>query len=125
MNNKPAKILIIDDEPEIRKALTAWLSEYQVVTAKNGREGLELVKTENPNLIITDIVMPEMEGIEFITELNKLKKYIPVIVMSGNEIGKKYLDAANILGAVAQFEKPFDFEKLKKLVKKYLEKKKG
>ncbi len=113
MGKNSAKILVIDDEEDIREAVAGFLSEYQVVEAGNGMEGLELVKSEKPDLIITDIVMPEMQGIEFITRLNKIKKYIPVIVMSGNTVGKEYLKTAKLLGAVASFEKPFDFEELK------------
>lgn len=122
MNDKQIKILVIDDEEEMSKAIAKYLSEYQIVTAGNGKEGLELVKAENPDLIISDIVMPEMEGIEFITKLNKSRKHIPVIMMSGNEIGKKYLNAANLLGAAVVIEKPFDFETLRRHVKRILNK---
>ncbi len=121
MGKKSAKILVIDDVEDIRIAIAGFLSEYQIVEAKNGSEGLELVKSEKPDLIITDIVMPELQGIEFITKLNKIKKYIPVIVMSGNTVGKEYLEAAELLGAVASFEKPFDFEDLKRCVDEILE----
>ncbi len=121
MRKKSAKILVIDDEKDIREAVIGFLSGYQVVEAENGMDGLELVKSEKPDLIITDIVMPELQGIEFITRLNKVKKYIPVIVMSGNTVGKEYLKAAELLGAVASFEKPFDFEDLKRCVDETLE----
>ncbi len=116
MRKKSAKILVIDDEKDIREAVIGFLSGYQVVEAENGMDGLELVKSEKPDLIITDIVMPELQGIEFITRLNKVKKYIPVIVMSGNTVGKEYLKAAELLGAVATIEKPFDFDDLKRCV---------
>ncbi len=116
MSDKSALILVIDDEEDIRLAIVRVLSDYNVITAEDGRKGLELLKSEKVNLIITDIVMPEMQGIEFINMLNKQKKYIPVIIMSGNIVGREYLEAAKLLGAAATFEKPFDFKELKKSV---------
>lgn len=117
------KILVVDDEQIIRDDISEYLSiiGYKVITAGNGKEGLDLVKSENPDLIITDIIMPEMEGIEFIGKVKKSFKNIPVIAMSGSSFGKKFLDAACLIGAEAKFEKPFDLDKLLKKVESLLE----
>ena len=66
------RILIIDDDPDIRDVLNLSLSEYYAVSAAgNGKEGLEMVKTKNPDLIITDYNMPVMNGPEFCRQLRR------------------------------------------------------
>jgi len=82
------KILVVDDDPDIRTVLTALLESkgYQIVTASNGKEGLDTLKAEKPNLMILDLLMSEMDGF---TVMQKLKdprwaKYahIPIMVLT-------------------------------------------
>ncbi len=82
------KILVVDDDPDIRTVLTALLESkgYQIVTASNGKEGLDALKSEKPNLMILDLLMSEMDGF---TVMQKLKdprwaKYahIPIMVLT-------------------------------------------
>ncbi len=82
------KILVVDDDPDIRTVLTALLESkgYQIVTASNGKEGLDALKAEKPNLMILDLLMSEMDGF---TVMQKLKdprwaKYahIPIMVLT-------------------------------------------
>ncbi len=118
MQSRIKKILIVDDETSIRNLLSKILSSsnYEAVTASNGREGLELYKKENPDLVITDIVMPDMEGIELIRHLRKIDRNLPVIVMSGNPTGQQFLKTANLLGAHSTLLKPFSPSELLSII---------
>jgi len=83
------KILIMDDEPDFIKTFKAALEKnnYEVITAEDGREGLEKAKKENPDLVITDIIMPEKDGAQVIFELQKELPGIKVIAMIAGEHG--------------------------------------
>ncbi len=95
------KVLVVDDEPSITDLISLILTEkgYEVSIANDGKQGLKQFETVAPDLVITDIVMPDMEGIEFIKALVKKKKDIPIIVMSGNILGRKFLKTARFFGA--------------------------
>lgn len=79
------KILIIDDDEAVRDMLSDFLfsESYEVELARNGREGLELLKETVVDLIILDVFMPELDGLELIQELNKEKEHPPIITISG------------------------------------------
>lgn len=117
-------ILIIDDEPSIRSLLLKMLERegYSVMAASDGKEGMKIVSELHPDLVITDIIMPEKEGIEIIREIKKGFPGIPVIAMSGGGRNSpaSYLNVAKLLGANAIFEKPIEREKLLLAVKKAL-----
>ena len=118
MHEKIKKILVVDDEESITRLMKSMLSAYgyEAVLAGNGKQGLELYKTEKPDLIITDIIMPDMEGIELIRILRKIDKKLPIIVMSGDPTGKKFLKTASLLGAHSTLNKPFSAEELMNLI---------
>ncbi len=103
------KILIIDDEPNIVSTLAKRLefSGYMVSTADNGADGLKKVQTENPDLILLDILMPKMDGYSFIKKLkeNKKTKYLPVIVISAKAGMKELFTPEGISDYIS---KPFD-----------------
>ena len=107
--NKISKILLVDDEPSMTDLTQLILTElgYEVSTAENGKEGLKVLESVQPDLVLTDVVMPDMEGIEFIRTLAKRKKSLPVIVMSGHAIGLRFLNSARAFGAKATLQKPF------------------
>ena len=73
-NNK--KVLVVDDEAHIRRVIEVKLKKhgYQVITAVNGKEGLNLIKTQKPDVVISDIMMPEMDGKALCKKTNRLKK---------------------------------------------------
>jgi len=115
------KILVIDDEPHFVKMLKRRLEscQYEVVSAPNGNEGLDRVATENPDLIILDIMMPEMDGYTFVKEL-KVKcenKMAPIIVMTAKA---KMKDLFEIEGVADYVVKPYDPDELLEKVKKLL-----
>jgi len=81
------KILVIDDDTSTNESISSYLKEigYEVFSASNGLEGLEIIKKLKPNLIITDIRMPKLNGIELCYVLRGLEYNIPVIFISSYE----------------------------------------
>ena len=107
-------ILVIDDQEPVRSLLRAALEGdgYYVFEASNGRVGLELYREQSADLIITDIVMPEMNGLEMMWELSRKYLNVKIIAISGCPDGESGLQAAKQLGACQTFHKPFDMEEL-------------
>jgi DNA-binding response OmpR family regulator len=122
-NNK--KILLIDDDPKITRVLDLRLRKagYQVFVASNGVAGLNLFRAEQPDIIITDILMPGKEGLETIMELRRDSPEIKIIAMSGGgRIGAdEYLDLAKKFGAQYTFTKPFTGKEVLQAVKQLLD----
>lgn len=118
------KILVIDDDLNIIKLMTYVLKKekYEVMTARNGQDGLKLVKDFNPSLIVLDLMMPVMNGFRFLEQFRSITiEDIPVIVTTARgytqEI-EKVMDA----GASAYIEKPFDRNVFLDTVKYFIEK---
>ena len=117
-----AKILVIEDVDDARNSIrrTLEMYGYDVITAPEGKKGLNLIQENTPDLVITDIFMPEMEGLETIRRIVKSKPNLPVIVMTGS-IEPSFLEAGLEFGAVCGLYKPFTPEKLLSAVSKALE----
>jgi CheY-like chemotaxis protein len=119
-NREPLNILIIDDDPaireELRDALEAW--GYAVTDAANGREGLKLIKKAVPDIVITDIMMPEMDGIEIVRSLRETHPTLRIIALSGGDSQgyMGYLTAAGRLGADTILTKPIQLAKLLNII---------
>lgn len=109
-----ASILIIDDEALIRALLRTTLTAdgHEVVEASNGRMGLELYRQRPTDLVITDIRMPELNGLDMILELTHGFLNVKVIAMSGVHGDGNELDVAKLLGARHTFQKPFHLHQL-------------
>jgi len=108
------RILIIDDDPDIRDVLDLSLSEhYNISAACNGKEGLEMVKIKNPDLIITDYNMPVMNGPEFCRQLRRdiLLRHLPIIMLTGKGETKDMVMGIES-GADDYLIKPFEPETL-------------
>jgi CheY-like chemotaxis protein len=116
-----AVILIIDDDQQTRRLLTRILQSagHTAHQAENGRDGIELFRQERPALVISDIVMSGMGGIETIRELRRDDPAVPIIAISGGS-DPIYLRAATALGATASLEKPFSAGDLLALVDRLL-----
>ena len=108
-------ILLIDDMKGIQDSLKVILklAGYDIVVASNGKEGLEKIKTKSFSLIITDIMMPEVDGTEVIINIKK-NNNVPVLAISGGGSGVSAEDALMIAAekADAVLEKPFSKEQL-------------
>jgi CheY-like chemotaxis protein len=111
-----ARILVIDDDVLVLDMLYELLTRegYDVLRASNGEEGIRLYRKEPVDLIITDLIMPEKEGIETIIELRKDFPDVKIIAISGGgRIGTKdYLNMAKIFGVQRTFTKPVAREQL-------------
>jgi len=110
--SEPHKILVVDDEPQITRVLRHSLlaNRYDVRTAADGVSGLDTFRDWHPDLIITDLQMPEMNGIEFCRELRKLTK-LPIIVLSVRGEEKSKVEALDA-GADDYVTKPFGIDEL-------------
>ena len=106
-----ATILVIDDDQAMRRLLVNSLTalKHTVIDAADGREGVALAATHKPALVITDILMPEKEGIETMRELRQYTPSVKIIAISGGGLSHNmlFLDLAKTLGADATLAKPF------------------
>ncbi len=109
-------ILVIDDDPAVREVVREMLrgEGHEVSTADNGRQALEALAAEVFDLVVTDLIMPEQEGIETIAEIRRRDPDIPIVAMSGGgRLGPgDYLETARFLGADATLAKPFGRQEL-------------
>ncbi|WP_321471519.1 response regulator transcription factor [Halarcobacter sp.] len=110
---KELKVLFVEDEVNISKLLKDAISDYffSFTIANNGEEGLEKYKKINPDLIITDIMMPKLDGLDMTKEIRKENENIPIIVLSAFSDKEKLLKAIDI-GITKYFIKPFDPDEL-------------
>jgi two-component system response regulator AtoC len=124
MSNE-VKILVVDDEPIIRDSLRDWLNDegYEILTAENATKGLEILEFENPVISIVDLVMPGIDGIEFLRRAKEIQPDIEVIVMTA------YASIATAISAIKEgaydyIEKPFSLERITLLLDKLVDHKK-
>ena len=106
-----AILLLIDDNELVRRTLTYALraAGHEVHTAGDGREGLQKLSSARPDLVITDIIMPDQEGIETIMQIRKCDSRIPIIAISGagGSGTLDFLGTATVFGATRVIRKPF------------------
>jgi len=106
-----SRILIIEDDNEVREYLESVLSRagYEVVSSSNGKSGVAAFTDEPADLVITDIIMPEKDGIETIMDLRRINPLLKVIAISGGGRAEpeNYLHSARLLGASKTMKKPF------------------
>ena len=106
-----ARILVIDDDEFVNGMIVQLLSEagHEVLSAQDGRCGLKILESKPVDLVVTDIIMPEKEGIETIMAIRNMNKTLPIVAISGG--GKidpqQYLRMAEHFGASYTFQKPF------------------
>jgi len=112
-------ILIVDDEENTRLGLFKLLSQegYQVELAANGMEALELLRRQRVNLVISDINMPDMNGIGFLREVSRRFPSTSVIMITAYGGVETYLEAMN-LGALEYLHKPVRLDELRSVMKK-------
>jgi DNA-binding response OmpR family regulator len=110
---RPGKILVVDDDPEVRMATRDFLSSkgYEVTVAEGGREALRLLATSPADVVLLDVAMPDMDGMETLKRIVTAHPDMPVIMVTANadiEITSKVLQ----LGAADYVPKPFDLDYL-------------
>lgn len=122
-----AKILVVDDEPFITRLLASRLkaNDYEVIIANDGMRALNMAQEQKPDLIMLDIMMPQMDGFETATKLkgNVLTKDIPIIMLTAKGTQDSIAKAIGEIGAVGYIIKPFEPETLFVEIKKALNKK--
>ena len=111
------KIALIDDEPGVLKALSLLLNAigYEASTFERGIAFLESLETSEPELILCDLKMPEMDGFEVIEKAHEAKPTIPIVLISAHAT-KDDVEQAKLLGAVGFLAKPFSPQDLKELI---------
>ncbi len=119
-----AEILLVDDEINVRRSIANQLSRnksYHITQAESGKQAIQLLKEKSIDLVITDLIMPNIDGIEVLKQAKKIHPTIEVIVITGEGTVKTGVEAMK-LGAYDYIEKPHDPEKFALLVEKALEK---
>jgi DNA-binding NtrC family response regulator len=120
---KKQKILIIDDDPNIRKTLSDILrsKRYEPYAAKDGAGGLALLAKEAINLVLLDLGLPDMPGLEILTSMNSGHPSVQAIILTGNASLDSAIEATN-KGAFSYLQKPYDMDQLILHIRRALEK---
>ena len=112
-----ARILLIDDEESIRTLMRQILEQsgHAVIEARGGTEGLALFPHAHVDLVITDIVMPDMDGLEVLRELRRMDPSVQILAITGGDVerGAVYLNTARLMGAATVLAKPFGAAQLR------------
>jgi CheY-like chemotaxis protein len=117
-------ILLVDDDDQFRSMLSALLrrSGYEVQEARNGNEATMMYRSQQTDLVITDLIMPEKEGLETIREIRHTNPGVRIVAMSGG--GRKgledYLEVAKVFGARVVIDKPFTHQEILGAISKAL-----
>ncbi|MGE0051704.1 MAG: response regulator transcription factor [Arcobacter sp.] len=116
---KTLKILIVEDEKRLAQLLKEAINDsfYKVVIAKDGTEGLKKYKTFKPDIVITDIMMPKLDGLDMTIKIKEIDSNIPIIVLSAHSDKEKLLKAIDV-GINKYFIKPFDPDEVIEHIKK-------
>ncbi|KPU43778.1 sporulation initiation phosphotransferase F [Oxobacter pfennigii] len=111
------RVLIVDDIKNIRKLLSTCLEVegYEVITAVDGQQAIEMIERENIDLIFLDIKMPEISGTEVLKKIRAMNKNMPVIIMTAFATVKNAVECTK-LGAVAYLQKPFSADKVRTML---------
>ncbi len=125
--NTTPKILILDDEQMVLTSLSSFLNletDYEVVTFTSPIEALDYVKKNSIDLVISDYLMPEMDGITFLSKIKEIKPQATRIILTGYADKENAIKAINEVGLFQYIEKPWDNDNLKLVIRNGLEKKK-
>ena len=116
------KLLVIDDDPKVSWVLSEGLKEnYQILSARDGKEGLQIVSESRPDLVLLDIKMPGMDGLEVLSKIKDKNRLLDVIMLSGHGETKNVVESMK-RGAAEFITKPFDVKEVEIHIEKVLEK---
>lgn len=112
----PTRILLVDDDPDLRQSLTLLLEDegYLVLAARDGKQALRLQQRHHADVVVSDVMMPVMSGLEFMTALREAKDHSPLLLMSSFA---PYLEEGLKAGATATLHKPFDVDEFLEAVR--------
>lgn len=119
------KILMVEDEPDIREAVQASLRSrgYMVIVAADGEEGLRKIKSEKPDLVLLDIVMPKVDGWQVLKAIRSdedtATRELPVVMLTANRETSSLIESQS-QKATDYLMKPFDIEKLMRFIHRYI-----
>jgi len=123
--NNNETIMIVDDEDMVLTSIASYLdleTDYNVVTFLSVKDALEYIKSNIVNLVISDYIMPEMDGIAFLAEVREIKPEIPRIILTGYADKENAIKAINEVGLFQYIEKPWDNNDLKIIIRNGIEK---
>lgn len=122
---KKEKVLIVDDEPGMLESLSDVLKRegYKITTALDGRSAVGLVKRTGFDIVILDIVLPDVNGIEILKEIKQIAPYTEIVIISAHATVKNSVESLN-QGAYAYILKPFDPDEVKAVLRRIIEKQK-
>jgi DNA-binding NtrC family response regulator len=126
-SNKNQTIVIVDDEEMVLTSLSSFLSletEYTIKTFISAKEALEFIKNNNVDLVVSDYLMPKMDGISFLIKVREIKPEVPRIILTGYADKENAIKAINEVGLFQYIEKPWDNEDILIIFRNGLEKKK-
>lgn len=119
-----SRVLVVDDDRDVQDSVGRVLQRagHEVYFASDGMGAIRFIRADRPDLVVTDVLMPEMDGIELIMELRREAPELPIIAVSGGgRLPKELvLDTASALGAVHTVEKPFEIQHLLAVVDRAL-----
>jgi DNA-binding response OmpR family regulator len=125
MNAGSDYLLIVEDDPDILKLLQTTLTfkGYRVITARNGREGLDIIRTERPAIVIADIMMPKLDGFGLVHRMRLTPETcdIPVVFITATYVAPEDKEFALEIGATRFLQKPVDLDVFLKTVSELLE----
>lgn len=124
---KPIKVLLVDDESDFVEPIAFWLKSrgYAIVTGRNGREAIERVKAEAPDIVFMDINMPLMDGLQALEEIRKFNTDLPVIMVTAAFSSEPKIERAKELGISGFFAKNYTFDQLVQMIQVTLRTHKG
>jgi DNA-binding NtrC family response regulator len=126
-SNSHDTIVLVDDEEMVLTSLRSILSletDYEIRTFTSAREALEHIRSNNVDLVISDYLMPEMDGISFLAKVRELRPEVPRIILTGYADKENAIKAINEVGLYQYLEKPWDNEDLMIIIRNGLERQK-
>jgi DNA-binding NtrC family response regulator len=120
------RVLLVDDQPEVRRVVRRNLTKagYVVVEAWNGRVAIELAHASSFDLVISDVRMPDIDGLDLLAALHELDPNLPVVLTSGSP-GPPSVVQTRMMGAFAFLEKPVPFDTMRETARRAIEQRRG
>jgi DNA-binding NtrC family response regulator len=124
--SNPDTVVIVDDEDMVLTSLSTYLTletDYNVVTFTSAREAITYVESHEVDIVISDFLMPEMDGIAFLSRVRELKPEVPRVILTGYADKENAIKAINEVGLYQYVEKPWDNDDLRLVIRNGIEKK--